>query len=75
MRSANKFYITLVFLGSFIPANAQQKNYLAINVKVDSFINLQMVRRVSGLSLAVMNEGRIIHSKGFGYSNLEHKVR
>ncbi len=75
MTSANKFYITLVFLGSFIPASAQQNSYVTINVKVDSFINLQMAEKgIAGLSLAVMNEGRIIHSKGFGYSNLEHKV-
>ncbi len=75
MRSAYKSYITIVFLGLFNFTFAQQKNYLAINLKVDSFVNLQMTQKgIAGLSLAVMNEGKIIHSKGFGYANLEHKV-
>ena len=75
MRPNNKFYITIIFLGLFIPAIAQQKNYVAINAKVDSFINLQMAQKgMAGLSLAVMKDGKIIHSKGYGYANLEHKV-
>lgn len=75
MRTANKFITTIFWVGLCIPTIAQQNNYLAINAKVDSFVHLQMTQKgIAGLSLAVMNEGRIIHSKGFGYANLEHKV-
>lgn len=75
MNLSKKFCFTIISLGFFISCIAQQKQYSAINKKVDSFINLQMTqKRIAGLSLAVMQEGKIIHSKGFGYANLEHKV-
>jgi len=75
MSLVNKFCITIILLGFFISSIAQQKQYSAINKTVDSFINLQMTQKgIAGLSLAVMHEGKIIHSNGFGYANIEHKV-
>ena len=45
------------------------------NFSVDTFINNRMKEKsIAGLSLAVMSEGKIIYTKGYGYSNLEHKV-
>ncbi|MEQ1798983.1 MAG: serine hydrolase domain-containing protein [Lacibacter sp.] len=74
MRHSNKFCITIISVGLAISTIAQQKQYSTINPKVDSFIYLQMTQKnIAGLSLAVMHEGNIIHSKGYGYANLEHK--
>lgn len=45
------------------------------NFRVDTFINNRMKEKnIAGLSLSVMYEGKIIYTKGYGYSNLEHKV-
>ncbi|MEO6253053.1 MAG: serine hydrolase domain-containing protein [Ferruginibacter sp.] len=68
--------ITIISVGFLIPSIAQQKNFTAINTRVDSFINLQMTQKnIVGLSLAVMHEGKIIHTKGYGFANLEHKIK
>ena len=76
MRYFNKHYITIICLVLVLPVIAQQKHYSAINTKVDSFIYLQMTQKnIAGLSLAVMHEGKIIHSKGYGYANVEHKIQ
>ncbi len=62
-------------LSIVLPSLAQNKQYSIINSKVDSLIHLEMIKKnIAGLSLAVMYEGKIIHSRGFGYANLEHKV-
>lgn len=47
----------------------------AINRKVDAFIIKEMKEKhIPGLSVAVMKSGKLIYSKAFGYSNLEHDV-
>ena len=75
MRYFKSVCITIISVGFLIPSLAQQKNFTAINTRVDSFINLQMTQKnIVGLSLAVMHEGKIIHTKGYGFANLEHKV-
>jgi membrane dipeptidase len=46
-----------------------------VEAKVDSFVETQMKEnKIAGLSLAVMREGKIIYTKGYGFSNLEHQT-
>jgi CubicO group peptidase (beta-lactamase class C family) len=46
-----------------------------VNGKVDSFVIAQLKEHtIAGLSLAVMHEGKISYTKGYGFSNLEHQV-
>ena len=73
----DKFCIS-IFLSVCIilPAIGQQNRYSAINAKVDSFISLQLAdKNIVGLSLSVMREGKIIYANGYGYANLEHKIK
>lgn len=72
-----KFCISIFFSVCLIlPATGQQNRYSAINAKVDSFISLQLAEKnIVGLSLCVMREGKIIYANGYGYANLEHKIK
>jgi CubicO group peptidase (beta-lactamase class C family) len=43
--------------------------------RVDSLVTAEMRRqRIPGLSLAVVREGRVVLSRGFGLANIEHEV-
>jgi len=43
--------------------------------KIDDYVNSELkTRNLPGISLAVMKNGKIIKSQGYGYSNLEHMV-
>jgi CubicO group peptidase (beta-lactamase class C family) len=43
--------------------------------QVDDYVNSEMkARKIPGLSIAVMKNGQIVKSMGYGYSNLEHTV-
>lgn len=43
--------------------------------KVDDFVKAEMQKqRISGLSLAVVKEGKIIKAEGYGVANVEHDV-
>lgn len=47
----------------------------SISARIDTFILGKMqTLNIPGLSLAVMRNGEIVYAKGFGFSNLEHKV-
>ncbi len=60
--------ILLLFIA---PCLAQQD----ISARVDEFINTEMRRqRIPGLSLAVIKNGQVILSKGYGFANIEHQV-
>lgn len=61
--------ITLLFLPVYAvtPARADA---------VDDYINEQMRKRhIPGLSLAVVKDGKVVKAKGYGFANLEYKVR
>jgi len=74
MKQTIIFY-AIFYLSIALPSLAQHKQYSKINSKVDSLVQMEMIKKnIVGLSLAVMHEGKIIHSKGFGYANLEHKI-
>jgi len=75
MRYSYRFCIPLLLVGLMLQATAQHKKYSGINERVDSFISVQMMQKnIAGLSLAVMREGKLIRSRGYGYANLEHKI-
>ncbi len=43
--------------------------------KVDEFVKAEMQRqRISGLSLAVIKDGKIIKAEGYGLANVEHNI-
>jgi len=43
--------------------------------RVDAMVRAKMVEhRIPGASLAVLRKGKIIHSRGFGFANLEHRI-
>src|SRR6266496_2718974 len=43
--------------------------------KVDDYVRSEMeIQRIPGVSLAVINNGKIILTKGYGFSNIEHQV-
>ena len=70
------FLFTICSLCLLSSAHGQLKtDYSAINRKVDAFVIKEMKEKhIPGLSVAVMKGGKLIYSKAFGYSNLEHKV-
>ncbi|MGH9857622.1 MAG: serine hydrolase domain-containing protein, partial [Acidobacteriota bacterium] len=42
---------------------------------LDDFVKKEMEKRkIPGLSIAVMKDGKIIKAQGYGFSNLEHQV-
>jgi len=75
MKHVMIIHFIIFSLSIAMPCSGQSKQYSEINAKVDSFINLEMTNKnIAGLSIAVMYEGKTVHSKGFGYANLEHKI-
>ena len=61
---------TIVLL--YVPCLSQQN----LSAKIDDFIEREMrSQRIPGISLAVLKDGQPILIKGYGYANLEHKVR
>ena len=74
MKTSVLFLIAYFCCFSF--ANAQlKKSYKPLHAKVDAYIRQQMKERnVPGLSVAVMKDDKLVFSKAYGYSNLEHKV-
>lgn len=71
----NKKLFLLFFFLQYLNSFAQNKIVSAINRQVDSLVNAEMKsQRIPGLSLVVVRDGKIEYVKGYGYSNLEHKV-
>ncbi len=70
----NKLFLIFFFLQCFC-SFAQNKITSKIQTRVDSLVNAEMKsQRIPGLSLIVVRDGKIDYVKGYGYSNLEHKV-
>lgn len=47
-----------------------------LKMKVDSLVNAEMQKqRIPGLSIVIVRNGIIDYVKGYGYANLEHKVK
>ncbi|HEY4492526.1 MAG TPA: serine hydrolase domain-containing protein [Acidobacteriota bacterium] len=50
--------------------------YGATEQQIDQYVHAEMqARKIPGLSLAVLQNGKIILAKGYGFSNLEHNVQ
>ena len=65
----------MLFLLQCINSIAQNKITSKVKMRVDSLVNAEMKsQRIPGLSLIVVRDGKIDFVKGYGYSNLEHKV-
>lgn len=55
--------------------NSTPHDYELIAKKVDAFVLAKMeTLHIPGVSLAIVRNGEIIHSKGYGYANLELNV-
>ncbi len=69
-RRTTPLFLITAFLFT-IPAAAQD----AVSAKVDEYIKREMQsKKVPGVSLAVIRDGKIIHAKGYGLANVEHNV-
>lgn len=70
----------MIFLVScFGQTNTEIKSYIGIEVpkdSLDNFIESKIKElNISGLSIAVINEGAVVYHNTFGYANLEKKTR
>ena len=46
-----------------------------LTTKVDDYVAAEMQKqRIPGVSLAVLKNGQIVHAKGYGFANVEHRV-
>lgn len=65
------YTLFLVFLVLTISALAQNQQFN----DVDKFVKAEMEKqKIPGVALAIVNEGKISYSKGYGFANLEHQV-
>lgn len=73
-----KLKMVLVFLLGGLAVYAQQPNGLPQDSRFKSlepqFEKLLKASKASGFSVAVVEKGKIIYSKGFGFSNFEEKT-
>lgn len=78
MKLSVSFLFAVCFVGQislFAQKILIKDNDKSISAKIDTFILKKMqTLHIPGLSLAVMSNGEIIYAKGYGFSNLEHKV-
>lgn len=65
----------LFLCGVFLFSTANCLAQEAINDKVDDFIKNEMQKqKIPGVSLAIVKNGKITYTKGYGFSNIEHQV-
>ena len=58
------------------PAAAQSGAPVAPAAAIDRYLEAERVRQhIPGLSVAVLHRGRVLLSRGYGFANLEHRVR
>ena len=70
----NRLFLMFLLL-QCINSVAQNRITSKVKMRVDSLVNAEMKsQRIPGLSLIVVRDGKIDFVKGYGYSNLEHKV-
>jgi CubicO group peptidase (beta-lactamase class C family) len=69
-----KILLTLLFVALNL-GFAQNTLDPDISKTIDSYINEQLSENlIPGISLAVVQDGKVIYAKGYGYANLEHEV-
>jgi CubicO group peptidase (beta-lactamase class C family) len=75
-----KSLVALLFLAlsfSLAQTTSAPENTLAPDVAkaIDTYINEQLSENsIPGVSLAVMQDGKVVYAKGYGFANLEHEV-
>lgn len=58
-----------------LPAKVNAAVEIKLQTKVDSLVEAEMMKqKTPGIALAVIRDGKITYSKGYGYSNVEHQV-
>jgi D-alanyl-D-alanine carboxypeptidase len=72
-------FTAVLLAASALSVRAQEKpeapSAASPEPKVDAYVKAQMEKmRIPGLSLAVLREGKVVLSKGYGFANLEHSV-
>ncbi len=70
-----KFAITFLFATLCLPGEAQQRFHQATLHARDSILALMQASMIPGLSVTVSVEGETVWSEGFGFSDLEQKVK
>jgi CubicO group peptidase (beta-lactamase class C family) len=69
-----KTLLTLLFV-IFSFSFAQTTLDPTISKAVDTYVNEQLsANLIPGVSLALVQDGKVIYAKGYGYANLEHEV-
>ncbi len=63
------------FLSLFVISGFAQSSSEALEANVDEFVKAQMEnRKIPGVSLAVVKDGKPVIVKGYGLANMEHNV-
>lgn len=68
-------FITLIICAFICETTAAQKNFAAIDKRVDQYIEQQMAKwKVPGCAVAVVKGKHLLYAKGFGFRNVESKL-
>jgi CubicO group peptidase (beta-lactamase class C family) len=69
-----KILLTLLFV-TFSLGFAQNTLDPNISKAIDIYVNEQLSENgIPGVSLAVVQDGKVVYAKGYGYANIEHEV-
>jgi CubicO group peptidase (beta-lactamase class C family) len=69
-----KTLLTLLFVALSL-GFAQNTLDPDISKTIDSYVNEQLSEDlIPGISLAVVQDGKVIYAKGYGYANIEHEI-
>src|SRR5205085_1451278 len=65
--------LILILLSGVLPCTAQTGGDRS--GAIDEYVKAEMQKqRIPGLSLAVIDGGKIVYAKGYGFANIEHQV-
>jgi CubicO group peptidase (beta-lactamase class C family) len=69
-----KILLTLLFVALSL-GFAQNTLDPDISKAIDTYVNEQLSENgIPGVSLAVVQDGKVVYAKGYGYANIEHEV-
>jgi CubicO group peptidase (beta-lactamase class C family) len=70
-----RFILTLAMAGGFVTANAQNLTAPDVEAFLDGVMPLQLQREnIAGAAIVVVKDGKILFSKGYGYSDVEKRT-
>src|SRR6185437_6778662 len=73
-----KLFLFVLFLSLVNPGFSQATSLLSDSVshKIDSVINAQMTKKhIVGASMAIVDHGKIVYAKGYGYADNRKKIK